>query len=372
MADAAEILRKTLEATRIPAVTSLMGIGALDTAHPLNLGMLGMHGSIGANKALCACDLLVGLGVRFDDRAVGDPARFAPLAKIAHVDIDPTSIGRTMRADIQVVGDLRTVLDDLANHLGPQPERAAWLEETAAYARYGDGVVAAAEARKSTEHPTPMQVMQTINTLIPEALIVTEVGQNQMWAAQYLRIKKPRRWLTSGGLGTMGYGFPAALGAQAAKPRDTIVVVAGDGSFQMNIQELATSVQEELPVIVIIMNNGYLGMVRQWQELFFDKRYSAVCLDRHGGCPPACSAPRPGCAAHAPDFAAIAAAYGAVGYRASTLSELEETVAAALETRRVCRCPSVIDCKIGREENVWPIVSPGKGNDQMLYEGVLV
>jgi acetolactate synthase-1/2/3 large subunit len=214
--------------------------------------------------------------------------------------------------------------------------------------------------------------MKAINAVIPEPLIVTEVGQNQMWAAQYLRIEKPRRWLTSGGLGTMGYGFPAALGAQAAKPRDTVVVVAGDGSFQMNIQELATSVQEGLPVIVVILNNGYLGMVRQWQELFFDKRYSAVCLDRHGGCPADCSAPKKGCSAHSPDFAAIAAAYGAAGYRASSLRELEEALAAALETRRACRRPSVIDCRIGREENVWPIVPPGKGNDQMLYEGVLV
>lgn len=372
MADASGALKKIIESTGIPVVTSLMGIGALDSAHPLNLGMLGMHGDIGANKALCACDLLVGLGVRFDDRAVGDATRFAPLAKIAHVDIDPTSIGRTMRADIQVVGDLRTVLDDLAERLGPQPDRAAWIAETAGYAEYGESVVEAAESRKPKELPTPMQVMKTINKVIPEALIVTEVGQNQMWAAQYLRIERPRRWLTSGGLGTMGYGFPAALGAQAAKPRDTVVVVAGDGSFQMNIQELATSVQEELPVIVVILNNGYLGMVRQWQELFFDKRYSAVCLDRHGGCPADCSAPKPGCSAHSPDFAAIAAAYSAVGYRASTPRELEEALTAALETRLVCRRPTVIDCKIGREENVWPIVAPGKGNDQMLYEGVLV
>jgi len=189
-----------------------------------------------------------------------------------------------------------------------------------------------------------------------------------MWAAQFLPCSRPRRWLTSGGLGTMGYGFPAALGAQAGNPDDTVVVIAGDGSFQMNIQELATSVQENLPVIVVVMNNGYLGMVRQWQELFFEHHYSSTCLQYHAGCPKGCSAPGSQCPPYSPDFAGIAKAYGAAGFTTTTLSEFKDAVLAARASRR----PTVIDCRIAREENVWPIVPPGKGNDQMLYEGVTV
>ena len=230
--------------------------------------------------------------------------------------------------------------------------------------------------------PSPKEILNIVNEVFADALIATEVGQNQIWAAQYLRFSGPRRWLTSGGLGTMGYGFPAALGAQAGKPDDRVVVIAGDGSFQMNIQELATCVQENLPVIVVILNNGYLGLVRQWQELFFEHRYSSTCLQARSGCPAGCGGPGhtssgrtnsghtgpAACPPYSPDFAGIARAYGALGYTTTTLSEFR----AAAQTARASRQPAVIDCRIAREENVWPIVPPGMGNDQMLYEGVPV
>ncbi|PKL07236.1 MAG: acetolactate synthase, large subunit, biosynthetic type [Spirochaetae bacterium HGW-Spirochaetae-9] len=376
IAEAAGIFGSILAATGIPVVTSLMGIGVVGSSHPRNLGMIGMHGSIEANKALTACDLLVGLGVRFDDRATGNTARFAPEAKIAHVDIDPSSIGRNLRVDIPVVGDLRLVLEELAPLLHSKAA-TEWVEAVEGFR----GFARAFEGRHEGEvgaTPTPRAVLSVVNELLPEAIVATEVGQNQMWAAQYLAFDHPRRWLTSGGLGTMGYGFPAGMGAQAAQargdalPGKSVVVIAGDGSFQMNIQELATCVQEDLPLIVVVMNNGYLGMVRQWQELFFDRRYSSVCLQSRRSCDRTCgkecAMPDGRCPPYSPDFAAIARAYGALGFSAKTLEEFRNALSAAIDARR----PAVIDCAIGREENVWPIVAPGKGNDEMLYKGVLV
>jgi len=368
IANAQDAFANVFKTTGIPVVTSLMGIGILDSRHPLNLGMIGMHGSIAANMALTACDLLVGLGVRFDDRATGEPSRFAPNAKIAHVDIDPTSIGRNMRVDLPVVGDLDLVLKDLVPLLAPA-DLSPWIGEIESFKKYGLKFSAGTEtAADAAALPSPKEILDVASDIFPDAIFTTEVGQNQMWAAQYLPFSKPRRWLTSGGLGTMGYGFPAALGAQAGKPDDTVVVIAGDGSFQMNIQELATCVQENLPVIVVILNNGYLGMVRQWQELFHDRRYSSTCLQYHAGCPQGCNTPGPQCPPYSPDFAGIAKAYGAEGYMTTTLSEFRDAALAARASRR----PAVIDCRIAREENVWPIVPPGKGNDQMLYEGVQV
>ncbi len=364
IANAGEVFNSILRTTGIPVVTSLMGIGVVDSKHPLNLGMIGMHGTITANLAITACDLLVGLGVRFDDRATGEPSRFAPNATIVHVDIDPSSIGRNIHVDLPVVGDLKLVLEDLEPHLGPM-DLSMWVEEIQTFIATGKEF---SKRRQDTGLPSPEDMLDAVNEIFPDAVITTEVGQNQMWAAQYLQFSKPRRWLTSGGLGTMGYGFPAALGAQAGKPDDTVVVIAGDGSFQMNIQELATCVQEHLPVIVVIMNNGYLGMVRQGQELFFEKRYSKTCLQERYGCAKGCTDPGGHCPPYAPDFAGIAIAYGAQGYRTDTLQQFEAALLAAKESRR----PTVIDCLIGREENVWPIVAPGKGNDQMLYEGVTV
>lgn len=373
LADAGGDLAQVLEKGDIPFVTSLMGIGAVDSAHPLHLGMIGMHGAVAANKALGSCDLLVGLGVRFDDRAVGDPARFAPHARIAHVDIDPSSIGRNFRVDLPVVGDLRSVLRDLDASLR-RKDRSTWRAEVEGFMALGREIEAksdeAREKRGGEEGalPSPKAVLGVLKEVFGDAVFATEVGQHQMWAAQYLSFAKPRRWLTSGGLGTMGYGFPAAMGAQAGLPGESVVVVAGDGSFQMNIHELATCVQERLPVIVVVMNNGYLGMVRQWQELFFRRRYSHTCLRYGGDCAADCSNPGLRCPPAAPDFAGIARAYGAEGWDVFGLEELRE----AAEVAKLVRKPTVIDCHIAREENVWPIVPPGAGNDQMLYEGVSI
>ena len=376
IANAQAAFKAVFDLTNIPVVTSLMGIGILDSDHPLNLGMVGMHGSIAANKALTACDLLVGLGVRFDDRATGDTARFAPHARIVHVDIDPSSIGRNIHVDIPIVGDLDLVLKDLAERLefdANTVERASWLEKIEAFKKFEQGFE---DARPTSGYagygeealPTPKEVLDLVHELFPDAVVATEVGQNQMWAAQYLSFSKPRHWLTSGGLGTMGYGFPAGMGAQAADSSKPVVVVAGDGSFQMNIQELATCVQEGLPVIVVILNNGYLGMVRQWQELFFERRYSSTCLQAQLGCDRSCNSPGSHCPPYMPDFAGIAKAYGALGFKAETLDEFRKAALVARTSQR----PAVIDCRIAREANVWPIVAPGKGNDQMLYKGVSV
>ena len=371
--DAQAAFTKVFEKTGVPVVTSLMGLGIVDSRHPKALGMVGMHGSITANKAITACDLLVGLGVRFDDRATGDTARFAPDAKLAHVDIDPSSIGRNLRVDIPVVGDLRSVLSDLEPLLESR-DLGLWLSEIDGFrahaARFETAAATPATARLLGEEslPTPRQVMAEVSKAFAGAVVSTEVGQHQMWAAQFLPFSRPRRWLTSGGLGTMGYGFPAAMGAQAADPENPVVVIAGDGSFQMNIQELATCVQEHLPMVVVILNNGYLGMVRQWQELFYKRRYSSTCLQAQRGCPQGCNTPGPHCPPYMPDFAGIARAYGALGYEVDTMESLASALAQARGSGRTV----VIDCHIAREENVWPMVAPGMGNDQMIYEGVTV
>ncbi len=364
IAEAQADLAKLAEKAGIPVVVSLMGIGALPGSHPLNLGMIGMHGGVIANKAVTSCDVLVGLGVRFDDRATGAVSRFAPGAKIVHADIDPSSIGRNVRVDVPVVGDLRETLRDLEPLLEPR-DLSAWTAEIDSYRELEARLSRKAEAKTVDGFPSPKEALHAVAEAFPDAVFATEVGQHQMWAAQYLPFSRPRSWLTSGGLGTMGYGFPAALGAQAGRPGERVVVIAGDGSFQMNIQELATCVQEGLPVVVVILNNGYLGMVRQWQELFFRRRYSSTCLRSRRNCEIGCNSPGRSCPAYSPDFAGIARAYGAGGFTARSPQELT----AALEAASRERGPAVIDCFIEREANVWPIVPPGKGNDEMVYEG---
>ena len=336
---ASDALRKIAETQEIPVVATLMGLSAFPTAHPLSLGMLGMHGTGYANLAVTECDLLIAVGARFDDRVTGRIETFAPNARVAHVDIDPAEIGKNVRFDIPIVGDAKRVLEALIPLLEPKT-RQDWLERIRAwrrdwplgYTKTGDGI-------------PPQYVVEQISELTDgEAIIATEVGQNQMWAAQYYRFKRPRSFITSGGLGTMGFGLPAAIGAQIGQPDRLVVDIAGDGSFQMNIQELATAVQYGIPVKIAILNTGHLGMVRQWQEMVHNRRYSATVLS------------------HNPDFVGIAKAYGAKGFRV----EREDQVRPVLEQAFAEPGPVVMDFAVSREANVFPMVPPNESISMMI------
>jgi acetolactate synthase-1/2/3 large subunit len=344
-ADGAAELRTLAEAAKIPVTETLMGLGSLPTDHPLNLGMLGMHGTYRANMAMSHADLVIALGARFDDRVTGKVDEFAARAVIAHVDIDPTSISKNVPCDIPVVGDLKDALVKLNAAVKTRKvkwgaQRAAWLAQIDEWRAAN----AMAYARKKGVIK-PQYVLEQINEVTGgDAIYCTEVGQNQMWAAQYLKLSAPRTFLTSGGLGTMGYGFPAAIGAQAAFPNKRVFDIAGDASIQMNIQELGTAMQYRLPVIVVILNNGFLGMVRQWQELFFGKRYAYSCTEFQ------------------PDFVKLAEAYGAFGVRVTK----PEQVRPALEKALAAGRPAIVDCVVDREENVYPMVPAGAPLTKML------
>lgn len=330
----------------IPVATSLMGLGAFPETDDLSLGMLGMHGMYRANMAATNCDLLVAVGSRFVDRVTGRIDDFAPLAKIIHIDIDPTSISKNVRVDIPIVGDvkitLKTMLEILKKEKGKKnwkKTRKAWLQQVDEWKQ----TYPLAYVQKETIKPQYV-VEKIFEATKGEAIISTEVGQNQMWTAQYYKFMKPRTLLTSGGLGTMGYGLPAAIGAQAAFPDRVVIDIAGDGSIQMNIQELATIMQYKLPVKIAILNNGHLGMVRQWQELFYDKNYSHTILDI------------------APDFIILAQAYGALGLRATKPEEVVPVIEEALSTP----APVIMDFVVEKEESVYPMVPAGSPINKML------
>lgn len=344
-ANAAEELRKFAVYGHIPVTTTLTGIGCFPGDHELSLGMLGMHGARYANYAVTGCDLIIAAGVRFDDRVTGKLETFAPEAKVIHMDIDPAEISKNVAVDVPIVGDAKQVLAGLLTELRklePSPERhTAWMAQVAEWKR--DYALPIREGEGG--EIMPEQVVRKIWELTGgEAVVTTDVGQNQMWAAQYYQVKHPRHFITSGGLGTMGYGLPAAVGAQVARPDAQVVCISGDGSFQMNVQELCTAVNYRLPVKVVILNNMYLGMVRQWQELFWEHRYSSVCI--------ACQ----------PDFVKLAEAYGAHGYRIEALEELEDVLREALEVEG----PAVVDCRVSREANVMPMVPAGASINDML------
>jgi acetolactate synthase-1/2/3 large subunit len=340
-AELTEFARKT----QIPVTTSLMGLGAIPGTDPLWLGMIGMHGTYRANMSTGACDLIVSIGVRFDDRVTGKTDAFASQAKIVHIDIDPTSIRKNIPVTIPIVGDCKASLR-LLNELIDE----AGLEDIAAkrkkwFAQIEDWKSTNPLAYKQEDTIKPQFVVEKLYELTNgEAIITTEVGQNQMWAAQYYHFNQPNHFITSGGLGTMGFGLPAAIGAQIACPDKVVIDIAGDGSIQMNIQEMATAVQCCLPVKVAILNNAYLGMVRQWQELFYDKRY--VCTDMH-------------CA---PDFVKLAEAFGAVGLRASKPEEVEAVIKEGLSVPQ----PVIMDFSVDREESVYPMVPAGAPITEML------
>ncbi len=345
--NATEELSWLIDNCHIPVTATLMGLGAYPTHKPLWLGMLGMHGTFAANTAVSTADVIVAVGARFDDRVTGKISAFAPQAKIIHVDIDPTSIQKNVTVSIPVVADCKEALQAIKKEAENnkdicwEEKQNEWLQDTVSWKK---------------EHPfkyiddekiiKPQYVLEELQKLIPEdTIIATEVGQNQMWAAQFLQFFHPRHFLTSGGLGTMGYGLPAAMGAQKAFPNRLVVNVAGDGSIQMNIQELGTLMAYKLPVKILILNNGVLGMVRQWQELFYKKNYSQTNI-----------------AESQPDFVKLAEAYGAGGYRITEKSALRETLQKALDDPRA----AIIDVQICPHENVYPMVPPGKALTEML------
>jgi len=346
--NAAKDLLGLAERLSIPVTSTLLGLGGFPGDHELFLGMLGMHGTYAANMAISTCDLIIAVGARFDDRATGKVDEFAPHAKVIHVDIDPTSISKNIKVDIPIVGDARNVLkrmvqiaDEEKSSFDPYlREVREWLRQVEAWkADYPVGYTNDGTLK-------PQYVIERIFALTKgKAIIATEVGQNQMWTAQFYKFLWPRQILTSGGLGTMGYGFPAGLGAQVAFPDALVVDIAGDGSIQMNIQELSTAVQYGLPVKVVILNNGCLGMVRQWQELFYDKRYAISKLE--------CM----------PNFVKLAEAYGAVGFEVEHESEVDRVLKKAFANGR----PTLIDVHVNPEEMVYPMVPAGASlRDMML------
>jgi len=346
--NAPEELRRLANELAIPVTSTLMGLGSYPGCEPYWLGMLGMHGTYAANMAVNHCDLIIAVGARFDDRVTGKLSTFAPHAKIIHMDIDPTSIRKNVRVDVPVVGDCHEALKGLRQVIATklpdedwQKLHQPWLDQV----RQWMDSHPLGYNKPADDRVKPQFVVEKIYELTKgKAIIATEVGQNQMWTAQFYNFHTPRTLLTSGGLGTMGYGLPAAIGAQMAFPDKLVIDIAGDGSIQMNIQEMITAVCNKLPVKIVILNNGFLGMVRQWQELFYEKNYCATCMDAQ------------------PDFVKLAEAYGAAGYRVTRAEEVEPVLREAFELPKTV----IVDVHVTQEENVYPMVPAGASLTEML------
>jgi acetolactate synthase I/II/III large subunit len=347
---ASQELMELAELTHMPVDMTLMGLGAFPGEHPLSLGMLGMHGTYWANMAMHYSDLVVAIGARFDDRVTGKVTEFCPHAKVIHIDIDPTSIRKNVNVDIPIVGDCKMVLRELIQILratvnGDQRElRKPWWNQIHEWQQAHPLTY-----QQETDGPIkPQHVIRRLYDLTKDRdpIVSTDVGQHQMWAAQYFKLAKPNRWLTSGGLGTMGFGFPAAMGAQAAFPGRLVLCIAGDGSIQMNMQEMATAVVHKLPVKIIVLNNRFHGMVRQWQDLFYEGRYASSYLET------------------TPDFVKLAEAYGAVGLRANTPSEIDAVIKEAIAVNK----PVIVDVPTYPYENVYPMIPAGGCNHEMILE----
>lgn len=334
------IFQRFAERTAIPVIYTLLGLGAMDETHPLSLGMMGMHGHRHVNRALEECDLLINIGARFDDRATGRVAGFAPNAKIIHVDIDPAEIGKNIPADVPVVGDAGEALKLLVQEVG-EGDHAGWMRWID---EQRDRVLEAA-LEDVPETPEPYAIIKAISAATDrEAIVTTDVGQHQMWAAQQLGVRYGTRWITSGGLGTMGFGLPSAIGAKMGRPDLEVWAIIGDGGFQMSSNELATAVQQNLDINIAIINNGYLGMVRQWQDLFNNRNYSEVEIS-------------------GPDFVKLAEAYGATGIRVLK----DEEIMPAIQRARSIKGPVVVEFVVEPEANVYPIVPPGASNSEMMH-----
>ena len=339
-AKASEELLKFSEQYRLPVIHTLLGLGGFPAQHPLFVGMAGMHGCYTSNMAIYECDLLINIGARFDDRLTGNLNNFAPKAKVAHIDIDPSEVGKNVKTHIPIIGDAKVVIQMIMKQSVKTPDSKVWLNQLESNKKHYPYWYNDTEEFLSPQHLVELVHKNTNGN----AIVTTDVGQHQMWAAQYYSFSRPNRWVTSGGLGTMGFGFPAAIGAQLAKPNATVVSLVGDGGFQMTLQELILLKEWELPVKILIVNNGSLGMVRQWQETFYEKRFSHSIFS------------------HQPDFLKLAESYGIKAYRVSTREEADRVFQEVLADRE----PVLIDCRVNPAENVYPMVAPGKGLHEMI------
>ncbi len=356
IAHANEEFTKLVDMTSVPVVTTVMGRGAVPTTHPLYIGNLGMHGAYACNMAVNECDLLFSIGTRFNDRITGKLHSFAPNARIVHIDIDTAAISKNVQVDVPIVADAKEAVTKMLEYVTPC-ETGKWLDTIEDWK--------AEHPLKMKKKPimTPQDVIETINRIFDEAIIVTDVGQHQMFTAQFIEITEKKKLLMSGGLGTMGYGMPGAIGAKIGNPDTPVISISGDGGFQMNSQELATAVLEELPIISCIFNNNNLGMVRQWQKLFYGKRYSMTCLRSGAACRGKCGEVE--CPVYTPDFMKLADAYGAKGIHITKKEEIEPAFREAMKSTKT---PYILEFDIDPEDLVYPMLKPGGTLEDLIMD----
>lgn len=353
---AGALFTEVVNQTKVPVVTTVMGRGAIPTTNPLYIGNLGMHGAYAANMAVNECDLLFSIGTRFNDRITGKLHSFAPNAQIVHIDIDTAAISKNVQVDVPIVADAKEALEKMREYAA-ECETEAWISQIESWKQEHPMVM------KKKPIMTPEDVIQTINRLFDEAIIITDVGQHQMFTAQFIELNEKKRLYMSGGLGTMGYGLPGAIGAKIGNPDTPVISISGDGGMQMNSQELATAVLEELPIISCVFNNSNLGMVRQWQKLFYGKRYSMTCLRSGAACRGRCGEVE--CPTYTPDFMKLAESYGAKGIRVTRKEDIEPAFREAMKSQKT---PVVIEFEIDPEDLVYPMIQPGGTLKEMILD----